>query len=280
MSEPLRHALQPNDVWCVDFKGWFRTQNGERIDPFTMTDAASRYLLRCQAVEKTNTEAVSAICRAAFREFGLPAAIRSDNGAPFASRALAGLSRLSVEWIKLGIRPERIAPGHPEQNGRHERMHRTLKQETTQPPAATGRAQQRRFDAFRQVFNQERPHEALCMRVPASVYASSPRPCPERVPEPDYDHGWTVRRIAPHGQFFWKGCDVFLTKALAGERVAFEPIDEGLYCVWLAQIPIACFDESQMWVGEVPDSDSEHSQRPPSAGEGCGNQEIANSAIP
>src|SRR6266568_1711236 len=155
-DEPLAHADEANRVWCADFKGWFRTADGERIDPLTISDAHSRYLLRCQAVEKTDTARVQAIFEAAFREHGMPEAIRTDNGAPFASRALAGLSRLAVWWIKLGILPERIAAGHPEQNGRHERMHRTLKQEAAQPPAANRRKQQQALDHFRQEYNQVR----------------------------------------------------------------------------------------------------------------------------
>src|SRR5208282_5504744 len=153
-TEPLAHAQKANRVWCADFKGWFRTVDGERIDPLTISDAYSRYLLRCQAVEKTNTERVQAIFEAAFREYGMPEAIRTDNGPPFASHAVRGLSRLAVWWIKLGITPERIAAGHPEQNGRHERMHRTLKQEAAQPPAENRRKQQRALDVFRQEYNE------------------------------------------------------------------------------------------------------------------------------
>src|SRR5467141_1975677 len=185
-SEPLAHADGPNRVWCADFKGWFRTADGQRIDPLTISDARSRYLLRCQAVEKTDTARVQAIFEAAFREYGMPEALRTDNGPPFASRAVAGLSRLAVWWIKLGIVPERIAAGHPEQNGRHERMHRTLKQEAAQPPAANRREQQRTLDRFRQQYNEVRPHEALEMQTPAAIYQPSARPFPERVPEPDY----------------------------------------------------------------------------------------------
>ncbi len=155
-TQPFATADAPNRVWCADFKGWFRTSDGARIDPLTISDAHSRYLLRCQAVNKTDSEAVQAICEATFREHGLPEAIRTDNGAPFASRALCGLSRLSVWWRKLGIRAERIEAGHPEQNGRHERMHRTLKQETAMPPERNRRAQQRAFDRFRQEYNQLR----------------------------------------------------------------------------------------------------------------------------
>src|SRR6266853_1837916 len=180
-AEPLAHADGPNRVWCADFKGWFRTGDGERIDPLTISDAYSRYLLRAQSVEKTDTARVQAIFEAAFREYGMPAAIRTDNGAPFATRALAGLSRLAVWWIKLGIVPERIEAGHPEQNGRHERMHRTLKQEVAQPPAANRRKQQRALDRFRQEYNEVRPHEALGMRTPAEVYELSARKFPEHV---------------------------------------------------------------------------------------------------
>jgi transposase InsO family protein len=182
-SQPFAAATAPNLVWCADFKGWFRTGDGERIDPLTITDANSRYLLRCQSVEKANTEHVLAVFEAAFREHGLPQAIRTDNGAPFASRAVAGLSELAVYWMKLGIVSERIQAGHPEQNGRHERMHRTLKEATAQPPAANRRAQQRRFDDFKEEYNHQRPHQALDMRTPAECYQGSPRPYPARVPE-------------------------------------------------------------------------------------------------
>src|SRR5712671_4469988 len=203
-TEPLAHADGANRVWCADFKGWFRTGDGERIDPLTITDAYSRYLLRCQAVEKTDTARVQAIFEAAFREYGMPAAIRTDNGAPFATRALAGLSRLAVWWIKLGIVPERIEAGHPEQNGRHERMHRTLKQETADPPAANRRKQQRALDRFRQEYNEVRPHEALGMRTPAEVYERSARKFPEPLPEADYPANMLVRSVRRQGHFRWK----------------------------------------------------------------------------
>jgi putative transposase len=251
-TQPFADADQANTVWCADFKGWFRTQDGERIDPFTMTDAHSRYLLRCQAVDKTDTAAVRAISEAAFREYGLPQAIRTDNGPPFASRAVAGLSQLSVYWMKLGIVPERIQPGHPEQNGRHERMHRTLHAETASPPAANPRRQQAVFDHFRSEYNHERPHEALGQRPPAALYTASARSYPDRVPEPQYDSGLVVRRISPHGQFFWKGKDVFVSKVLAGERVALEPIDERYWCVHLFAFPIAYFDSAELLIGNLP----------------------------
>ena len=254
-SEPLAHADGPNRVWCADFKGWFRTGDGERIDPLTISDAHSRYLLRCQAVAKTNTERTRAIFEAAFREYGLPAAIRTDNGAPFASSALAGLSRLAVWWMKLGIVPERIAAGHPEQNGRHERMHRTLKQETAQPAAANRRAQQRAFDRFRQEYNEQRPHEALQMQTPAAVYTPSGREFPARVPEPEYPDTMLVRSVRHQGQMRWKKHEIFLSEVLWGERVGLLPVDERWFTVYFMQFPIARFDSQTLRVLPLPQQD-------------------------
>jgi len=250
-SQPFAAANAANQVWCMDFKGWFRTQDGERIDPLTLSDAYSRYLLRCQAVEHSNSAAVQAICEAAFREYGMPRAMRTDNGPPFAARGVAGLSRLALWWMKLGIVPERIAAGHPEQNGRHERMHRTLKQETAMPPAANRRQQQRAFDGFRQEYNHERPHEALGMATPASCYACSPRAYPRRVPEPEYDTSLRVRKVYPHGQFFWRGQDVFLGKALAGERIGLQAVDDRYWRVYFAGVPIAYLDERKQKIRET-----------------------------
>ena len=239
-TEPLAHAVDSNRVWCADFKGWFRSGDGTRIDPLTISDAWSRYLLRCQAVEKTDTERVRAIFEAAFREHGLPEAIRTDNGAPFASSALGGLSRLAVWWIKLGVVPERIAAGHPEQNGRHERMHRTLKQELR--PAQDRRAQQRELDRFRHQYNQVRPHEALGMRTPHSVYTPSPRPYPDRVPEVNYPDTMLVRTVKSHGHFRWKMHDVFLSETLWGEPIGLLPVDDRTYIVYFANLPLARLD--------------------------------------
>jgi len=247
-TEPLAHADEANRVWCADFKGWFRTADRERIDPLTISDAHSRYLLRCQAVEKTDTARVQAIFEAAFREYGMPQAMRTDNGAPFASRAVAGLSRLAVWWIKLGIVPERIAAGHPEQNGRHERMHRTLKQEAAQPPAANRRQQQRALDRFRQEYNQVRPHEALEMQTPAAVYQPSARTFPARVPEPHYPETMLVRSVRPHGHFRWKKYDVFLSEVLWGERVGLLPEDNRWFTIYFAQLPLARFDSQKLRV--------------------------------
>lgn len=251
-TEPLAHADGPNRVWCADFKGWFRTGDGERIDPLTITDAHSRYLFRCQAVEKTDTARVQAIFEAVFREYGMPEAIRTDNGAPFASTAIAGLSRLAVWWMKLGIVAERIEAGHPEQNGRHERMHRTLKQETAQPPAANRREQQRVMERFRQEYNQVRPHEALGMRTPAAVYELSPRSFPSHVPEPEYPDTMLVYRVQQKGHFRWKRQEVFLSEVLWGEPVGLLPIDDSWFTVYFAQVPIARFDSKQLRVTPLP----------------------------
>jgi putative transposase len=247
-TQPFASAHAPNRVWCCDFKGWFRTGDGERIDPLTISDAHSRYLLRCQAVEQSNTEQVQAVFEATFREYGLPEAIRSDNGGPFASRAIAGLSRLAVWWMKLGIVPERIAAGHPEQNGRHERLHRTLKQETASPPAANRRAQQRAFDRFRQEYNQQRPHEALAMETPSALYRPSSRLYPARLPEPEYPSAMQVRRVHEHGQFHWKYRDVFLSKVLWGERIGLLSVDDRFFTIYCAAFPIARFDSHRFVV--------------------------------
>lgn len=252
-TDPLAHADGPNRVWCADFKGWFRTGNGERIDPLTISDAYSRYLLRCQTVEKTDTARVQAIFEAAFREYGLPQAIRTDNGAPFASSAVAGLSRLAVWWIKLGIVPERIQAGHPEQNGRHERMHRTLKQEVATPPAEDRRRQQRELERFRQEYNQVRPHEALAMQTPASVYVPSAREYPRQVPEMEYPATMIVRSVHAHGHFRWKNRhDVFLTEVLWGEHIGLLPRDERWYDVYFGPVLLARFDSGQRRVVPLP----------------------------
>ena len=251
-SEPLAHADGPNRVWCVDFKGWFRTGDGQRIDPLTLSDAYSRYLLRCQAVAKTDTARVQAVFEAAFREYGMPQAIRTDNGAPFASSALAGLSRLAVWWMKLGIMPERIQAGHPEQNGRHERMHRTLKQETAMPPAADHRAQQRALDRFRQDYNQVRPHEALHMQTPAAVYVPSAREFPVRMPEPQYPDTMRVHSVRRKGHFRWHKQDVFLSEVLWGECVGLLPVDDRCFTIYFAQFPLARFDSHKLRVLPLP----------------------------
>ncbi len=251
-TEPLAHANESNRVWCADFKGWFKAMDGARVDPLTITDAWSRYLLRSQSVEKTDTERVRAIFEAAFREYGLPEAIRTDNGAPFASCAISGLSRLAVWWIKLGIVPERIEAGHPEQNGRHERMHRSLKLEVRR--AEDWRAQQRELDRFRQDFNHVRPHEALGMQTPASVYEPSPRAYPRRLPEVEYPDSMLVRTVKSHGSFRWKKHDVFLSEVLWGERIGLETDNDEIFTVFFAHLPLALFHAPTATLYPLPKS--------------------------
>ena len=251
-TEPLAHADGPNRVWCADFKGWFRTADGERIDPLTISDAYSRYLLRCQAVEKTDTQRTRAIFEAAFREYGMPQAIRTDNGAPFASSAVGGLSRLAVWWMKLGIVPERIQAGHPEQNGRHERMHRTLKAQTSAPPAANAPEQQVRFDAFREHYNKERPHEALDQRPPATAYTDSPRAMPARVADPWYDADHQARRVRNKGEIKWKGEFVFIGEALADELVGVAERETGDHVVRFCDLDIGLIDRRGLFTRFAP----------------------------
>jgi putative transposase len=226
---PLSAAVTANDVWGVDFKGWFRTGDGARCEPLSLSDLASRYVLRLQALARIDGEQVWPILEAAFFEFGLPRMMRSDNGAPFASTAAGGLSRLGVRLIKAGVVPERIEPGRPQQNGRHERMHLTLKQETASPPAATLRAQQQRFDAFRQTFNEERPHEALGQTPPAQHYAPPPRPYSGRLRQPDYADGQAVRRVRSNGDIKWRGERLFISETLIGEPLGLREIGDSVF---------------------------------------------------
>ena len=224
---PLFAADAANDVWTLDFKGWFRTVDGTRVDPLTLCDACSRCLLRCQAVARPDTDHVWPILDAAFREYGLPLRLRSDNGPPFATTGAGGLSRRAVQMIKAGVRPERISPGKPQENGRHERMHLTLLQDAASPPAATLRRQQQRFQEFRTVYNEERPHAALDDATPAERYAPSPRRWDGvlRAPEPVADEA--MRRVRRKGEIKWRGGVVYLTEALIGEPVALAEAEDG-----------------------------------------------------
>jgi putative transposase len=232
---PLAHAVAANRVWSIDFKGWFRTGDGQRCDPLTLIDNYSRYLLRCQAVPVESTACVKPIMEAAFREYGLPERIRSDNGPPFSTNGEAGLTALSVWWLKLGILPERIRPGRPQQNGRQERMHATLKQETASPPAGSVRQQQQRFDQFRREYNEERPHEALGQKPPACFYVCSSREYPKRLPALEYPSGWKVKRVQVGGKFCWShSWRPFVSHALVNEYIGLEPIDDRHWRVWFA----------------------------------------------
>ena len=251
-TQPLAHATAPHDVVSIDFKGWFRCGDGSRIDPLTLVDNASRYVLCCQAVEGCDYTHVRAVMETVFREHGLPRAIRSDNGPPFATRALGGLSRLSRWWIKLGIQVERIRPASPSENGRQERFHLTLKQHTANPPAANRGAQQRRFRSFCREYNEQRPHQALQQDTPGSVYQRSPRPYPDRVPEIDYPQAWTVRKVHQSGYVYWQGREVFVSEVLWGERVGFEAVEDGVYQVWFGSLALGRFDERKGRIAPFP----------------------------
>ncbi len=242
---PLSEAQGSNDVWCADFKGWFRTGDGQRCDPLTISDLHTRYLICCQIVSKPSTESVQRLFQAAFRQYGLPQFIRTDNGAPFATVAYGGLSRLSVGWIKLGITPQRIQPGQPQQNGAHERMHRTLKEATLCPPSRTPRAQQRRFDDFVQEYNEERPHAALGQQPPGQWYQASPRSYPLRPAQPEYASNLVVRRVRTNGEVKWQGCQIYLSECLAQEWVGFEQQDDNYWRVWFYHYPVTVWDSRQ-----------------------------------
>lgn len=235
-TQPFARCDRPNAVWCADFKGWFRTQDGQRCDPLTVSDAHSRLLVCCQGLPKPDYAHVRPALEAIFRENGLPEAIRTDNGPPFASVGVGGLSPLSIWWIKLSIIPERIQPGHPEQNGRHERLHGTLKRECCHPPAPTLETQQTRFDEFRKEYNTERPHEALGQRPPATIYTPSLRSYPSQLTDPCYPSDAQVRRVRSTGQIKWRGELVFVGEALRGEVIGIQESTNG----WLAYFgPIA-----------------------------------------
>jgi transposase InsO family protein len=233
-------------VWTIDFKGEFRTRDGIWCYPLTIMDAYSRYLVACQALAQPRTRPTQRVLVRAFREYGLPDRLRSDNGSPFACTfALGRLSALMVWCIHLGIVPERIQPGCPGQNGRHERMHRTLKHATAWPPAGTRSAQQRRFNAFRTEYNDERPHAALAQLPPATVYVPSARTMPERLPAIEYPLAYDRRRVSSSGCMRWKGVDVTVTTVLAGEDVGLEEIGDGLWAIYFGPLRLGTIDEQQ-----------------------------------
>ena len=250
-SEPFNDCDKPNQVWSSDFKGQFRTGDRKPCYPLTMTDNNSRNLLSCRGLYRPTYEETQPWFEWTFRENGLPEAMRTDNGAPFASVGLGGLSRLSVWFIKLGIRPERIEPGHPEQNGRHERMHRSLKEATANPPKSNMREQQKAFDEFVSEYNFQRPHEALGQKTPASVYQPSPRPYPLRIPKVEYGTDVIVRQVRHNGEIKWKGEFVYVSQALAGAPVALKQKDEYLWEVRFSFHPLGILNETIMKIMPV-----------------------------
>jgi transposase InsO family protein len=242
-TEPFRECEQPNDVWSIDYKGQFRTGDDRYCYPLTLTDNFSRYLLLCRGLLHPREDETKDWLKWAFREYGLPQAIRSDNGTPFASVGLGGLSLLSMWLIKLWIRPERIELGHPEQNGRHERMHRTLKEETTRPPGSDLKEQQKKFGRFKTEYNKERPHEALGQKTPASFYQSSGRILPRKVPEVEYGSLMTVRQVRSNGCIKWRGEFVYVSGVLAGEPVGLKQISESEWEMYFSFYQFGVLDD-------------------------------------
>ena len=238
----------PNDCWSVDFKGQFRLGNGQYCYPLTVTDNFSRYLLECRGMAGTLLEPSKAVFTRLFKEYGLPRRVRSDNGVPFAGAGLGRLSQLSVWWIKLGVLPELIEPGKPQQNGRHERMHRTLKDEATKPPAATAAGQQRKFNHFRTEYNEVRPHESLDMDTPAQWYRPSNRPMPARLQPMSYPDRFETRLVSSNGGIRWSRQWVNVTSALIGEYIGLEPIDDGLWDVYYGIKKLGRLHERQMCI--------------------------------
>jgi transposase InsO family protein len=241
-EQPFAAVEAPNDAWCIDFKGWFKTGDGVRCDPLTVTDAFSRYLLSVRIIEPV-TEAVEAEMDRLFKAHGLPKAIRSDNGPPFASSGAGGLTRLSARWARMGVRLERIWPGRPQQNGRHERMHGTLKPEACEPPSPDATQQQARFDLFRHEFNHERPHEALGQRPPASAYHASATPFHEPPDDPAYRPDELLRRVRLSGEIKWNGDLQFVSEAIAGQTVGIARRADGHWLVRYADVHVGIIDQ-------------------------------------
>ncbi|HEY5021550.1 MAG TPA: IS481 family transposase [Gemmatimonadaceae bacterium] len=238
-------ADAPNDLWTADFKGHFRTGDGKYCYPLTIADLHSRMLLGCDALLSTRGIDAKPCMERLFREHGLPRAIRSDNGIPFASTALHGMTLLNVWWMKLGIMHQRILPASPQQNGAHERMHRTLKAEATRPAKRNRRQQQHAFDLFRQEYNHERPHESLHGRTPASLYRPAPRPYPERLPKVEYPGHYEVRFVCNAGTFRFKNRQLFIANALHQQHIGLEEIDDGLWAIYFCNVQLGRFHESE-----------------------------------
>ena len=237
-GKPTAPFDAPNSVWSADFKGQFKTRDGVYCYPLTVQDGFSRYLLGCQGLAGTRFLDSKRVFTRLFHEFGLPTRIRTDNGVPFASMALGRLSQLSVWWIKLGILPDLIEPASPQQNGRHERMHRTLKAETTIPPAGNGVAQQRRFNTWRAEFNEIRPHEAHGQEPPASVYVPSNRPFPSKLQTPEYPAHFEIRKVSTNGGIRWHSDWVNVSHLLGREHIGLEQIDNDIWAVYFGPVSL------------------------------------------
>jgi transposase InsO family protein len=246
-TTPLSHCLLSNDVWCGDFKGWFLTGDGAKCNPFTITDGASRFLIRCVNLDHGDTEHVWAVLGAAFREYGLPTYFRTDNGPPFGSCGAGRISKLSINLIKVGVIPEWIDPGKPQQNGRHERMHLTLKNETATPSKPTLEEQSMCFKTFRHYYNYIRPHEALGQETPGSIYQQSPRIWNGKLQAPEYSKEYIIRKVRASGQISIKpfAPDINIGSALIGEYVGLKQTAEELYEVYYGPILLGKIDRTK-----------------------------------
>ena len=236
-------TTEPNDLWTADFKGHFRTRDGLYCYPLTIADQHTRYLLACQGLRSTKGRGVRAVFAHAFRTFGLPQAIRTDNGVPFATTGIHGLSQLNVWWLRLGIQHQRILPAHPQQNGAHERMHKTLKAGAIRPPRGTLAAQQRAFNTFRAEYNEERPHETLGGRPPGAFYRPSPRAYPEQLPPLEYPGHFLVKRVTNAGTFRLKYRLLFIANALKQHHIGLEEVDDGIWSIYFGRVLLARLDE-------------------------------------
>lgn len=246
VPKPRFRAERPNEMWTADFKGEFRLGDRELCYPLTIADRSSRYLLACEGQTSTAIEPARRVFERMFSDYGLPEKILTDSGTPFAAaQAVRRLSRLSVWWVQLGIEPILIQPGHPEQNGCHERMHRTLKAQTACPPAANRQEQQRLFDDFRTEYNEERPHEALEMSVPAALYERSSRTYSAPASEMEYPGHFELRRVRTSGEIKWQGRRLFLSEVLRGNTVGLEETDDRLWSVYFGPLLIARYDERE-----------------------------------
>jgi transposase InsO family protein len=250
-GKPSTSIWAPNDIWCADYKGQFKTGDGLYCYPLTVTDGFSRFLLGCQGLSSTRVELARPVFTRLFREYGLPKRIRTDNGVPFATNTLARLSSLSAWWVRLGVLPELIEPGKPQQNGRHERMHRTLKAETTRPPAGSLGAQQRKFNRFQDEYNHDRPHEALDQQPPASLYQSSPRCMPNKIPPLEYPDRFEVRYVSANGGIRWNRSWVNVSIVCVGEHVGLEEIDNGIWNVYFGALKIGTLLERHMRIEDA-----------------------------
>jgi putative transposase len=240
---PLSAPKKPNQLWCADYKGEFMLTNKKYCYPLTITDFATRYLIACEALENTQEQYAFSVFEQAFKEYGLPQAIRTDNGLPFSSvRALFGLSRLSVWWLRLGIQIERIQPGKPQQNGRHERMHLTLKQEATQPAGDNFLQQQEKFDQFMSQYNEERPHQALAMKYPAELYQPSKR-IYQGLPELEYPFHDKTAMVTMCGRVCFKDKKFYLSQVFSGQTIGIKEVQEGIWLVTFMHYDLGYFDE-------------------------------------